>query len=186
MRVRISSGVGQAVALGALLAACSRTPAGGGSSPGTAGPQPAPVPPPAAAARRPEPFTHPLLAEAAVKIVDQDCTAEALAATVGRIRFTTAQAAPLARKRGPAKPRPEAGCATPEAEPLGAYVRQLEGRVSACVAKDAPLDAQWDLANSAVLSLGLCLDCARPPEERAARCRRALDILASIPTAKAR
>jgi|GEM_PF-6970153 len=47
----------------------------------------------------------------------------------------------------------------------------LPERVSSCMSQDAPFDAEWDMVNSAVIALQACVDCARPHDERAARCR---------------
>jgi hypothetical protein len=171
------------VLVGGVLAGCSRAPSGGGPLSGVGGGPPASqtrtAPPP----RPAEPFTHPLLAEASVKMVHEDCSRQALTRVVERIRITTVQATPP-RARAPRKAGPTPGapaCRSPAIEQLGTFVRQqLVQRVGACVAQDGPLDAEWDMAHSSVLSLAVCLDCAQPAEEQAARCQRTLDALERI------
>jgi hypothetical protein len=70
-------------------------------------------------------------------------------------------------------------CPSPRAAETARDVRErLLPRAGACVGQDGPLDVEWAMAHSAVLSLAVCLDCARPADERVARCRRARDIAA--------
>jgi hypothetical protein len=174
--------VSLAVVWGGAGAGCSRTPSGGG--PASAAGAPAPPRPPAPPARSAEPFTHPLLAAAADKVVHEDCSRPALSTVIERIRQATVQATPP-RARAAVKARPTPGapgaCRSPAIEELGRSVRQeMLGRVGACVAQDGPLDPEWDMAYSSVLALGVCLDCARASDEQTAHCRRALDVVRRI------
>ena len=127
---------------------------------------------------RPEPaFTHPLLAGATTEAVREDCSKRALGVVMERVRRLEL-AAPLATagKRG-SKPT----CPPVAAADVGSLERgELLGRIGACVARDGPFDVEWAMVHSAMLSLGLCLDCRQEPAERGARCGRARDVLDRI------
>jgi hypothetical protein len=110
-------------------------------------------------------------------VVHQDCSKEALWVTAHRLREVHRRAelvrAEQAKKRGPGP-----GCGSPAADDLSLQVRsEILSRVSACVGRDGPFDPEWDMVNSGVLSLGVCLDCGRPPAARVDDCKRALDVI---------
>jgi hypothetical protein len=146
-------------------------PAGEGGATGTAPTPRRPI------ARREAPFAHPLLAGATTEVSHEDCSRPALSAVVGRVLAIEAKAAPSGRA-GPPKLGTGEGCPSSAAGELAKTLRgELLPRVGGCVARDGPLDPQWDMVNSAVLSLGVCLDCPRPLGERTAQCRRARQVL---------
>jgi hypothetical protein len=162
-----------------------------------AGVKSGPAAPPAAAAPRSPtphalPFTHPMLSQAAPHVAHEDCSKEALWVVAYRLRDVHKKAerarAEAAKKHGRSKtPAPAPGgpggaatqsCGSPEVDELGRQVRsETLYRVGACVGRDNPLDPEWDMVNSGVLSLGVCLDCSRTPEARAKDCQRALDVI---------
>ena len=95
----------------------------------------------------------------------------AAARHVGELQMLASGTLPSPKAKG--KP---AGCPTPESQLALNEVRgTLPDRVSSCMSQDAPSDAEWDMVNSAVISLGACLDCARPKDDRTARCRWVAD-----------
>jgi hypothetical protein len=53
---------------------------------------------------------------------------------------------------------------------------ELIPRAAACVGQDGPLDVPWEMVHSATLSLEICTDARQSTEERARRCRRAVDV----------
>jgi hypothetical protein len=132
---------------------------------------------PRAVARHQAPFTHPLLAGATTEVTHEDCSRSALAAVVARALAIEVEAAPaVTRQRS--KPGTSESCPSPSAGDLDTIVRgELLTRVGGCVARDGPLDPQWDMVHSAVLSLGVCLDCRRARDEQVTQCRRAHDVL---------
>jgi hypothetical protein len=103
------------------------------------------------------PFIHALLSQASNSVSHEDCSQPALVRVVEQIRQV---------QKGP-------GCPAPAAVTAGADVRgTLLDRVAGCVGRDGPLDAEWDMLNAGVLSLGGCLDCARPAKARSIDCKR--------------
>ena len=95
----------------------------------------------------------------------------AAARHVGELQMLASGTLPSPKAKG--KP---AGCPTPESQlALNEVKGTLPDRVSSCMSQDAPFDAEWDMVNSAVISLGACLDCARPKDDRTARCRWVAD-----------
>lgn len=122
-------------------------------------------------------FSHPLLAGATTEVTHEDCSGPALAAVVARALAIEAKADP-AGATGPGSKHAGGSCPSAGAEETGKTVRgELLARVGGCVARDGPLDPQWDMVNSAVLSLGVCLDCRRARQEQVTQCRRAHDVL---------
>lgn len=140
---------------------------------------PAPPPPVAAqvarqAAPQPVPFTHPLLARAERPISNEDCSRGALWALTQEVRalHKEAHAALKGRKLDPGA----ASCLPPAGEDVARMVRgPLLEHAGGCVGRDGPYDPEWDTVNSAVLSLGACLDCARTPEQRGGDCKHAIE-----------
>jgi hypothetical protein len=133
-------------------------------------------------ARREAPFSHPLLAGATTETTHEDCSRSALAAVVRRAIAIEAKADPSpagrAGSRAASKARAGASCPSAAAEEAGKVVRgELLTRVGACVAKDGPLDPEWDMVDAAVLALGVCLECRRGTDEQTAQCRRAAEVL---------
>jgi hypothetical protein len=126
--------------------------------------------------RRDMPFAHPLLAGATTAVAHENCSRSALGAVVERTQAIEAKSNPAIG--GDRSKRGQTVCPPPA---VGETVRMLRGellpRVDACVARDSPLDPQWDLVHAAVLSLGVCLDCTRPKTERAGQCRRSRELL---------
>jgi len=95
----------------------------------------------------------------------------AAARHVGELQMLASGTLPSPKAKG--KP---AGCPTPESQlALNEVKGTLPDRVSSCMSQDAPFDAEWDMVNSAVISLAACLDCARPKEDRTARCKWVAD-----------
>jgi hypothetical protein len=132
---------------------------------------------PRTVARHQAPFAHPLLAGATTEVTHEDCSRPALLAVVARTLAIEVEAAPTAPRQR-SKPGTNEGCPSPAAADLGKIVRgELLPRVGGCVARDGPLDPEWDMVNSAVLSLGVCLDCRRARDEQVTQCRRAHDVL---------
>jgi hypothetical protein len=81
--------------------------------------------------------------------------------------------------RGQKKGAP-AGCrAAAEDRALLAEVDVLARVTSGCVARDATLDSQWNLVQSAAVALDACADCTRPREDRTVSCTRAIELVAA-------
>jgi hypothetical protein len=153
------------LALGLGLVACRRvreppaTPAPGNASTSSAHPPEfvhPPIPPEPAAARSARP----------------ECSSEALGQVAARIRETQKRAVAAVA------PRVKDRCAAP---PLAELYREVNGelldRVRICVGQDGPLDAEWNLLESGLASLGVCTDCHRAVANRLADCRRTGDLL---------
>ncbi len=145
----------------AVLASCHRH-----------GPAPAAPAPPAAsvqaAASRPAaslPFTHPLFAGSREEpLATADCSRTALSRLAEQVRSTEKTL----------QPRVNA-----DADRWLQQTRnELIPRAAACVGHDGPLDVPWEMLHSATLSLEICADARQRADERAQRCRRALDIAA--------
>jgi hypothetical protein len=108
------------------------------------------------------PFIHALLAQASNSVSHEDCSQPALLRIASQIRDV---------QKGPV-------CPAPAAIAAGADVKgALLDRVAACVGRDEPFDAEWDMLNAGVLSLGVCLDCSRPAKARSVDCKRSRDIV---------
>lgn len=117
-------------------------------------------------------FDHAMLAGAPAR-PRPDCSPGALMAAARHVGELELLASGPPHPRGKASP---AACPTPEAQLVIDEVRgALPDRVSSCMSQDAPLDAEWDMVNSAVIALEACVDCARPKADRAARCRWVAD-----------
>jgi hypothetical protein len=157
------------LAVGLGLGLCCRR-----EAPPRASPAPAPRPaPPAPAA-----FTHPLLAGASTETVREDCSNRGLATVLERQRAAAGQPPAQASPAGP-HPRKSS---LPDCGDF--QVREsLLPRVAACVGRDGPFDVEWAVAQSATLSLGICLDCGQGRRERAARCERARELASRIDSA---
>jgi hypothetical protein len=187
--VAVTVGVVVAVVVGVVVggAGCRRgqpAAAGTGAAPVTPAP-PVVAPARLPAARREPPFTHPLLAGATTAVTHENCSRSALGAVVERAQAIEAKADPGAGGAlgSAATGTKHAGgaCPSPAARETEQMVRgEFLPRVDACVARDGPLDPQWDVVHAAVLSLGVCLDCSRPRAEQAAQCRRARELLAQV------
>lgn len=94
----------------------------------------------------------------------------------------TAQARALAAAKRGAKRGGSLACRTQGDEnddKLAQAVNDLSARTSACVARDAELDSQWNQLDSAVLALGRCNDCTNPRDDRLVGCRRVLELITS-------
>jgi len=172
-------GVAALVAVGAMVGAegCRR------SQPPTAGVAGAggTAPPHRIAVRREPAFTHPLLARATTEVSHEDCSRPALGAVVARAQAIEVEAAPVPAGHSSSKSGTNRGCPSPSAGALEQVVQgELLTRIGGCVARDGPLDPEWDLLHSAALSLGVCLDCPRSLDERTAQCRRARDVLGRV------
>lgn len=130
----------------------------------------APPPPASDGLRRPTrpsptgqlPFTHPFLAGRREEPASADCSHAALSRLVERVRSIESALPPGAEARN---------------EPGLRETRdELIPQAAACVGHDGPLDVPWEMLHSATLSLEICTDVSQQPDERAQRCRRALDI----------
>jgi hypothetical protein len=125
------------------------------------------------------PFIHDLLSRAANKPSHADCSPGALARVTEQVRSLQARAAIDARAGKGRKSDVEASCASDAAAQRSQQIKgELLDRAAGCVGQDGPLDAEWDMVNSGLLSLGVCLDCRRTPGERAADCKRSREIIA--------
>lgn len=158
------------------------------TAPQTARPRTPPAP-------RGLPFAHPQLSQAGPNVVHENCTKQALWVVAYQLRDVHRRAervrADQAKKpkpksklkNGPAQANASGGepglvCPTAEADELSRQVRsETLRRVGACVGRDGPLDPEWDMVNSGVLSLGVCLDCSRAPAARAKDCKTAIDVI---------
>lgn len=60
---------------------------------------------------------------------------------------------------------------------LAAEVDLLARVTSGCVARDATLDSQWNLVQSAAVALDACVDCTHPRAARTVSCMRALELV---------
>jgi hypothetical protein len=63
-----------------------------------------------------------------------------------------------------------------------ALVGEVDGLAqvtSGCVARDATLDSQWNLVQSAAVALDACADCTHPRGARTGSCTRALELVAA-------
>jgi hypothetical protein len=112
----------------------------------------------------------------------EDCSKRALMTVAERLRSMEEGATAVTGKGVPSHARrakPDCAPATAEAA-TATFHEEVLPRIGGCVARDGPNDVEWEMANSAALSLGLCLDCRQPAGERTARCARARDILAGI------
>ena len=58
-------------------------------------------------------------------------------------------------------------------------VDRLAQVTSGCVARDATLDSQWNLVQSAAVALDACADCTHPQGARVVSCSRALELVAA-------
>jgi hypothetical protein len=145
-------------------------------------PAPPPAPKPAAAPvlRRPTStlFDHSLVPDLPAR-PRQDCSPEALMAVARHVgEMENIAVLPFTKPRAKGKLHQETQCPTPEAALVAAEAKgPLPERVSACMSQDGPYDAEWDMVNSAVISLAVCLDCARPKDDRMARCQRVADVV---------
>ena len=178
----VAAGVGVALAVGmAIVGGAARDSDSGRAQPPVSATAPSFVAGarPRAPARREMPFTHPLLVGATTAVAREDCSRSALGAVVERTQAIEAKSDPVRRAGG--SKRTATACPSPAA---GEAERMLRGellpRVDTCVARDTPLDPQWDVVHAAVSSLGVCLDCARPKTERAAQCQRSRELLADV------
>ena len=168
-------GSGAAVAGGVGAAGCRR------SEPRPAVSSQPPVAPRLPATRHEPSFTHPLLAGATTAVTHENCSRSALGAVVERAQAIEAKADPAAGQLGAKRAGGSDACPSPVAVETEKMVRgELLPRVDACVARDGPLDPQWDVVHAAVLALGVCLDCTRPRAEQTAQCRRARELLAQV------
>ncbi len=130
------------------------------------------VPPPSASdaprelqASRPPalPFTHPLFSgHREEPVATADCSRTALSRLAERVRSVETTV------------RTRAYVDTDRQ--LQETRNELIPRAAACVGRDGPLDVPWEMLHSAILSLEICADARQRADERAQRCRRALDI----------
>jgi hypothetical protein len=140
-------------------------------------PVPSAAPPPApASSAHPEPFVHPQIPSEPVASPQArpECSYGALVPVAARIREaqklgTRALEPTKKKKRKDALPR----CGTPAQAELEHQVKgELADRVRTCVGQDGPLDPEWNLLESALASLGNCIDCTRMSEGREVDCQR--------------
>lgn len=116
-----------------------------------------PPPPPA---RNAAPYVHPILPSTpVVHPAPPACRARDLFGATAAARQVGAQAAGC---------RDEAG--------TKARLDVLEAGISGCVARDAELDSQWNLVQTAVSELRACTDCAAPNGKQ--HCARVGELLA--------
>jgi hypothetical protein len=137
---------------------------------------------------RPRSYDHPPLLE------DQfpprpahpaDCSETALDGIVAVVLGLEAKARPVGTSTAPGSA--DAGPCSPESMVAErAILDDLSTRVSACVAKDEPLDSAWDRVNSALLAIATCSDCATSTAARATACSHARSELASLKAKKAK
>ena len=138
-------------------------------------PAPALIPPPPARASE---FVHPPIpSEPVVKPARAECSAEALAQIAARVREVQRRAARAAGVTGKAARRD--GCGSPA---MAQVVEQVKGplaeRVRGCVAQDETFDPEWNLLDSAMITLATCADCGRPASGRSPDCKRVAALVA--------
>lgn len=63
------------------------------------------------------------------------------------------------------------------AKELALALNGLIGRTGACVARDSPLDSQWNQLESAVAALDRCMECTHARNDRLIGCKRALELV---------
>jgi hypothetical protein len=154
-----------ALALGA--GACRRAP--------EAPPAPPPSPPRASSAH-PAEFVHPPIPPEPIKGARPECSGEALGHVAERIRETQKRAVAIVEKRP--KDRRGTACTSPVVAELYREVNgELLDRVRICVGQDGPLDAEWNVLESGLASLGVCTDCRRAAPDRLTDCRRTAELL---------
>jgi hypothetical protein len=135
---------------------------------------PAPAAPPASGAQ-PEPFVHPSIpAEPTPAKARPECTYAALLPVAARMReaqkLGVRALEPTKKKR---KNDPLPRCGTQAQVELDRQIKgELADRVRICVGQDGPLDAEWNLLEAALASLGECIDCTRMSEGREVDCQR--------------
>jgi len=133
-----------------------------------------PAPAPASGAPE-EPFVHPPIpSEPATPQARPECSYAALLPVAARIREAQklglrALEPTKKKKKKDSLPR----CGTPAQVELDHQVKgELADRVRICVGQDGPLDAEWNLLEASLASLGACIDCTRMSEGRQVDCQR--------------
>lgn len=137
-----------------------------------------PPPPARASNAHPEPFVHPPMPSEppAAPQARPECSYAALVPVAARIleaqKLGTRALEPTKSKRKKKKdglPR----CGTPALAELEHQVKgEFADRVRICVGQDGPLDAEWNLLEASLASLGSCIDCTRMSEGREVDCQR--------------
>jgi len=70
------------------------------------------------------------------------------------------------------------GCGSPVMAQIAEEVKgPLGDRVRGCVAQDETFDPEWNLLDSAMITLATCADCNRAAKTRAPDCKRAGDLV---------
>jgi hypothetical protein len=167
---RIALGIESALMVLALVlalgaTACSRKEA----------PAPPPVIPPPPA--RPSEFVHPPIpSEPVIKPARAECSAEAVQVIAGRVGEVARRAARALDLRRPAARRE--GCGSPVMAQIDHEIKgPLLDRIRGCVAQDETFDPEWNLLDTAMISLTTCADCARAAAGRRPECQRVTDLV---------
>ena len=167
---------------GALLSVTALSIAiGGGCRQNTPVPQPAPP-----SSAHPAAFVHPPTPPEPAPQARPECSHLALGHVAARIRETQAVAARALEPPRSHRPQGKArkwGCGSPAMTELEREVKgDLSDRVRICVAQDGPLDAEWNLLDASLASLGVCVDCARPTPARSTDCQRTARLITQAET----
>ena len=137
---------------------------------------PSPAPSPSSASSAPSaPFVHPEIPPEPAPQARPECSYLALGRVAARIRETQGAALRAAEPRRSKRAKDRtSGCGSPAMSELESQVKgDLADRVRICVGQDGPLDAEWNLLDASLASLGVCVDCARPAPSRSTDCQRA-------------
>jgi hypothetical protein len=94
----------------------------------------------------------------------------------GQIRGAQQKSLAVAQ-RAPKEGAPASCHAETAAGELASALNALIGRTGACVARDSPLDSQWNQLESAVAALDRCMECTRGRAERVTGCTRVLELI---------
>jgi hypothetical protein len=122
-------------------------------------------------------YVHPIVPSApVVNPPPPTCRARDLH-DVARLTRQTEKKIAQDSERGEKKGAPASCRQAPEDRARVGEVDLLARVTSGCVARDATLDSQWNLVQSAAVSLDACADCTRPRAARAVSCSRALELV---------
>lgn len=123
-------------------------------------------------------YVHPIIPSTpVVNPPPPTCRSRDLLDVTRLARQTEKKIAKAAAERGEKKGAPASCRMTPDSRGLTADVDLLARITSGCVARDATLDSQWNLVQSAAVALSACADCTRPRADRTVSCARAIELV---------
>jgi hypothetical protein len=124
-------------------------------------------------------YVHPIVPSApVVNPAPPSCQARDLRDVARAARLTEKKLADVAA-RGETKGTPASCRQAPEDRARVGEVDLLARLTSGCVARDATLDSQWNLVQSATGALDACADCTHPRGARTVSCGRAIELLSA-------